>query len=359
MDGLGIKSEIVNRLQDCKPPPVCATLLTIMERTVRRILDSYGLADYSLLPAQKGYRNHSFAARLADGSTVNLMLYKREPDMLTRIRRANAVANFAAAKGLPARRTRSEKIIRLSSPRGNSYAALYEYLPGRTIPWEAYTRKHLKLLGKAMSDLHAALQDFDAQGLPGAADEYLEIVRRMRRYFADPNVRRALAAKLRLTVPENIFDDFEQMLRACRHLPYAHALHMDFVRSNILFDDSGGEPAVSGILDFEKTTCGHPVFDIARTLAFLLVDCKYKQPEKIRKYFLHSGYRKRGAADFQNVIIKTSGGEIDVLESLLDLFLLHDFYKFLCHNPYEFLHQNEHFVRTRDILSRHLFVLQA
>jgi hypothetical protein len=321
-----------------------------MEYIVRRILDGYGLTEYTLLPVQKGYRNQSFGAWLRDDSVVNLILYKREPGMLARIKRANTVGNYAHQSGLPARRTLSSKVAYLSSSRGTVYAALYEYLPGHTIPWEAYTMKHIKLLGKTMSDLHAALRSFDAAGLPDVADEYFEIAKRMRRYFDQPGVQSALEAKLQLTVPTNTFDRIDATLRVCKYLPGAQALHMDFVRSNILFDDADGELSISGILDFEKTACGNPLFDIARTLAFLLVDCRYKQPDKVRKYFLQSGYQKRGGSDFQNVIIKTKSGDIDALESLLDTFLVHDFYKFLRHNPYESLPQNEHFVRTRDIL---------
>jgi Ser/Thr protein kinase RdoA (MazF antagonist) len=111
------------------------------------------------------------------------------------------------------------------------------------------------------------------------------------------------------------------------------------VRGNILFDD---QARITGVLDFEKTAWGHPALDIARTLAFLLVDCKYKSEDKTRKYFLISGYNKRGPA--------RTPGSSPLLEKLITTFLLHDFYKFLRHNPYESLRNNEHFVRTRDLL---------
>ena len=115
---------------------------------------------------------------------------------------------------------------------------------------------------------------------------------------------------------------------------------MDFVRGNILFAEDE-KAQITGVLDFEKATWGPPVFDIARTLAFLIVDCKYKDEAKVRKYFLHSGYNKRGQAEFEPT---------ELLEDLLNFFLLYDFYKFLRHNPYESLKDNEHFVRTRDFL---------
>src|SRR5581483_8419087 len=98
--------------------------------------------------------------------------------------------------GLPARHTRDNRMIRLSSPSGVSYAALYDYLFGVTIPWEAYTMKHLKLLGKTLSDLHAILASYEAEYIPQVADEYFQIVERMRRYFSQSGVMRALQHKL-------------------------------------------------------------------------------------------------------------------------------------------------------------------
>jgi hypothetical protein len=61
-----------------------------------------------------------------------------------------------------------------------------------------------------------------------------------------------------------------------------------------------------------------------------------------------SGYNKRGTAQLPPQYFP-------LLERLLGLFLLYDFYKFLRHNPYEYLPQNEHFARTRMLLlKRHL-----
>ena len=115
---------------------------------------------------------------------------------------------------------------------------------------------------------------------------------------------------------------------------------MDFVRGNILFDGSD----ITGILDFEKTAMGHNFVDIARTLAFLMVDCKFKTVDKVVKYFLYSGYHKRG--QMKDV------GDKAILNQLIEMFLVYDFYKFLRHNPYESLHLNEHYVRTNHILDK-------
>lgn len=305
-----------------------------------RILQLYGVKPVRFFAMQKGYRNESHPFERAGGERANLILYKSEPEILPRIERANGVADFLHAEGLLVRHTVSARIITLRSGERIKYGALYAYLPGETIPWEAYTQAHIKALGRMMGRMHAALAGYENGDLRkhGAAQEYLAINERMQRYFADENVRRATREKLRLAVDGQRLAKYGKILQACDTLPARQPLHMDFVRGNILFNSYA---QVTGILDFEKTAYGHPLFDIARTLAFLLVDCKYETEEKVRKYFLVSGYNKRGGGSF-----KITARTLPLLESLVDVFLLHDFYKFLRHNPYEHLHQNEHFTRT-------------
>lgn len=321
---------------------------------VERILQAYKLKYTQILPPQKGYRNQSFPVVLRDGRTVNLILYKSEPGILPKIRAANAVSDFLANQGFLVRRPAGHRIMKLQSKERVKYAALYTYLEGHTIPWEGYTQDHIKLVGKTLSDMHAALADFEHDPLSEVADEYLAVVSRMKTYFTDAPVHRALADKLLLRVDPQIFGAFEQLLTGSKMLTGKQPLHMDFVRSNILFNDKPADASLSvsiaGILDFEKTAYGHPLFDIARTLAFLLVDCKYKTPDKVRKYFLGSGYIKRGSAVL-------AARHMELLEPLLGLFLFHDFYKFLRHNPYESLPDNEHFMRTVQLLiPQHLVV---
>jgi len=304
---------------------------------IKRILKKYDAGTSHIHAVQKGYRSQSFAAEFTDGSKVNLIIYKQEPGILDKIHCANYVSNFLAEQGLPARATVDDRTVKLQGKRTVKYAALYNYLPGQTIPWEAYTMDHIKQLGTVMSNMHAALKPLSQGDLPFVIDEYRALLTRIEKYFADDGVHDALAGKLGLAILDTT--RLRPALLASVDLP-AQALHMDFVRGNILFAEAK-EVTITGILDFEKTAWGPPVFDIARTLAFLIVDCKYKDEAKVRKYFLHSGYNKRGKSDF----IPTP-----LLEDLLDLFLLHDFYKFLRHNPYQSLEKNEHFVRTRNFL---------
>ncbi len=313
---------------------------------VARILQQYGLEPLAVREVQKGYRNEAYAVELAGGKILNLIIYKREAGIVDKIKNANYVSDYLAGRGLPTRKTADPRITKLKGEGLTKYAALYEYLPGKTIPWEAYTMDHIKQLGAVMSNMHALLRPLPQKDLPFVIDECRALLKRIEKYFAEEGVHDALAGKLGLAVLDTT--RLKPALTASIDLP-AQALHMDFVRGNILFVDDDA-PAITGILDFEKAAWGPVVFDIARTLAFLIVDCKYKEEVKVRKYFLQSGYNKRG----QNTFVTS-----ELLEDLLDFFLLHDFYKFLRHNPYESLERNEHFIRTRDFLLKRNILAQT
>nr|AIA15107.1 Phosphotransferase enzyme family [uncultured bacterium] len=313
-------------------------------RVVPDIAKTYGLDVRAIGNVQKGYRNESYKLTLADDKLVNLICFKREHGIVDRIARADAVSSHAAAAGLPVRIRYDERILKLQE---NSYAGIYEYLPGVTVAWEAYTKKHLKLLGWAMSDLHTALQTMGADSPHLLADELASLNARMRRYFSDDNVVRALREKLSITLSFDVFDTFEALIVHSGRLDGKQYVHMDMVRGNVLFGGADtsdrwqlDDIALTGIIDFEKTAYGLPVCDVARTLAFLLVDCP-KTRSDILNYFLNSGYRKRGTAKLENR---------ELIAPFVRFFLVHDFYKFLRHTPYESLENNHHYVRTRDIL---------
>jgi Ser/Thr protein kinase RdoA (MazF antagonist) len=313
---------------------------------IEKILKEYGLSWVKVLPAQKGYRNQSNPVVLDDGSIVNLIMYKSEPGILAKIHSANAVADYLAGKGYPARSMYDKRLICLSAGKRQKYAALYKYLPGKTIPWEAYTMERIKALGQAMSDMHALLKSLDV-ALPSIVDECLRLCKAMNVYFANSGVQTAMHVKLGLGFDCELLDRYHKLIYKCSQLNNQQALHMDFVRGNIIFEDD----LISGVIDFEKTSFGHPLFDVARTLAFLLVDCKYKSEDKIRKYFLTSGYSKRGGLKLLNLAMRFEGSATYILEELVSFFLLYDLYKFLLHNPYESLELNEHYKRTKTILA--------
>lgn len=323
---------------------------------VVRILQKYELSYLKILESQNGYRNLSFPVLLRDKSLVNLIFYKREHGIVQKITNANRISNYLSSLGIPTRQTIDRRIMKLRHDQSLRYCALYNYLPGFTIPWEAYTQTHLRLLGKMMSDIHEALVQLPKRSLPDITEICISETHRMNHYFQDQNVQRALISKLSLSIEKRRLEQLIPLFTGCQRLNGQRPLHMDFVRSNILFDTTSSELVIAGVLDFEKTAYGHPLFDIARTLAFLLVDCKYKTEAKVRKYFLNSGYLKYGKSTIREDLVLGGHKRHALLESLIDYFLLYDLYKFLRHNPYESLPSNEHFIRTRDILCQRIVI---
>lgn len=313
---------------------------------IERALTYYGLDYTRILPRQSGYRNSIYPIELKNGQIVNFLVYKQEKGILQKINTVHSVSEILNQAGLPVRHQLDDRIMVLSKDRFKVYGCLYNYLPGSTIPWEAYTKSHIKLLGKGLATLHKELKSIPKSQAPETEQVLRDIQTEMTNYFQTPGVKKAMKTKLQLSIDlsklQNITQDIYE-LRTEHQL-----LHMDYVRGNILFDKPGQDSrlnekdiSISGILDFEKISYGNPMHDIARTLAFLLVDCKYKSAAKIQKYFLQSGYIKRGGLEIPN---------ISNLDSFVFFYLTHDFYKFLAHNPYEDLSLNQHYMRTRDIL---------
>lgn len=307
---------------------------------VKQLAAAYNLSITAIAQAERGYRNHSFRLTLADGTYRNLIQYKRDADIIERIRRANAVGEFLATTGLPVRAPADPRILKISGRATVTHAALYNYLPGDTIPWEAYTQKHIKALGATLGIMHAHLTALPQPQLiqaHSATAELTTLTARMQAYFTSAQVIAALSQKLGIQVNQGWLTEQPRLIMYLSQLPNQQPLHLDLVRSNVLFQDA----TITGIIDFEKTAWGHPTLDVARSLAFLLVDCRYKTPNQIRKYFVYSGYIKRGGGAAPNARL---------LEALVSWYLFYDFYKFLRHTPYESLPHNQHFVRTCSIL---------
>lgn len=310
---------------------------------VPQVLAKYEVQFTAIGDAQKGYRNESYPIYASDGDVLNLLFFKNEQQILQRIERADQASAVAASEGLPVRVRHDTRLLHVKN---GLYAGLYNYLPGATVPWEAFGKKHIKLLGKAMADQHHTWQFIEFTDDHRVQDELLPLINRMETYFARRDVRAAMAKKLQVELVCD-YDFYEQLVAKISKLDGQHIVHMDMVRGNVLFGEPQpgdvwqlGDVALTGVIDFEKAAIGHPLFDLARTLAFLLVDSP-KPAGKIYHYFLDSGYHKRGGQPLPDARLLTP---------LVRLFLLHDFYKFLRHTPYEALADNYHYTRTRDLL---------
>ena len=307
--------------------------MELNKNLISNILTQINLKVESILPSSSGYRNTSIPV-ITDKGTYNIVIFKREKDNKEGLYRANLVSNYLYSKGFPTR-----KLVKTlkSSESPSRYICIYNYLEGKTIPWEMYDMNLLKELGRTMSDMHFLSNDFNQTNiLPSIKTESLELLKRMQKYFSTPGVIEAMKNKLKLKLEREYLNSLEDKIKNVSETS-SGVLHMDFVRGNILFDSDIKPEKIVGIIDWEKVSFGPYVFDIARTLAFLYVDCKYKDDIKVKKYFLTSGYLKRG---------KNKNVNLNDLDVLVDFYLFYDICKFLLHNPYESLYQNEHFNET-------------
>ncbi|MBU0975812.1 MAG: phosphotransferase [Patescibacteria group bacterium] len=335
---------------------------------------NYNVSISKILKLAGGFRNLCFEVSTGSKRYV-FIIYKRESKIRQVIENSHFVAKLLDSYGfitrIPVLTCDKEEYKRVHTKEGYHYCALYDYLEGETIPWEAYTRRHLKSIGKTLSDMHYALRGISMtksqfsnnnqisisntqdvfQKLPKWQDLTEKEIEEMKTYFekVEPWIIRKLKVGLNWKMILKVLDSVLRQSQP-KAGPLTQAiLHYDFVRGNILFSDKLDKKLdiypIIGILDFEKVCVGPVIADIARTLAFLIIDCKYKKEATVRKRFLISGYNKRGKNSLSIKSINSPG-----MVHLLSFFWLRDFWKFLEHNPYEFLHMNEHYVRTRDKL---------
>lgn len=320
-----------------------------------KVVSLYDIKRPVFMENEKGYRNRSYRFK-TNANFANLIIYKNEPLIEKKIKIANRVSDYLAQQGFPSRRTLDPRVVRIESIKEIRYASLYEYLPGEVIPWEAYTSRHLKLLGCEMARMHALLSSLKKEYLPDIEDELALTTARMRHYFSDSIIQEAMVHKLQIGIDTDVFDLYDHLFIKAKRINKRQPLHMDFVRGNILFTGDKESLKISGVIDFEKAAFGHRVFDIARTLAFLYVDSKFKNHNEVFKKFLISGYIRSGKGRIKRMILGMPDKKVDLLESLVEFYWLHDLYKFMRHNPYESLHQNEHYKRTIDYLLKHKVV---
>lgn len=345
----------------------------VNQAVIRRVLTNFGY-DYnniSIKPSQSGYRNLIVPIEIfgAKQEKLALIFYKREPNILNKIKLSNSISDQLAKMGWPTRHAISnnnQKILKLQNRNKTIFCCLYNYLDGSTIEWENYSKNHIKLLGQVLGYLHHDLEKV-SQNLNIIANKECSNLQykliEMNNYFTNIETQAAIEQKLKLRLNTAHFSRFIKLLKWLDTHKESLLLHLDFVRGNILFENitnchfddkfvlklekkttTHNDLAITGVLDFEKAALGPKELDISRTLAFLLVDCKNKDPQKTVKYFIHSGYEKRANNSPLNRTLITQ---------LVFMYLLIDLYHFLKHNPYEYLYQNQHFLRTRDYLLRY------
>lgn len=332
-----------------------------------------GAAKIEIRELEQGYMNTAFTVAVLDelslqkGRKFVVVIYNvnryndQSKKFLTQTYQA---ASALERSGLPARTAvqnfKSQLISEVKFSDGKiRLIGLYRYLPGSTIPWEGYTRRHLRALGRTMAEVHKIWSKYDGESsdIP-CWGNYLESdCESMFGYFnANENfIKNKLKVKLNSERGKQTINELRGVrIEVNSQCDLYQLIHCDFVRGNILFSDQKKDQTypITGILDFEKVMHGPREADLGRTLAFLLVDCKYKTRQEIDQYFLREGYLLK--IDQSESYSKLS---FNKLQTYINYFWMRDFWKLLQCNPYEDLSLNFHYGKTLQELKKQKLIL--
>ncbi len=308
---------------------------------------------YELTHIQQGYMNNVYKFSCTDKNSEKkdyiVIFYNKNRYNSTQARafleEVNAVTRFLSTSGFDCRTSIELEGQHLKVIEGGRFMAIYNYLPGWTIAWESYTRRHLRSLGMQMKRMHELLSIYternEIKNIAKWGDYLVLDSARMREYFLDN--KESIKRKLGYSIN---FDQIDKLVKSMHSSSkkdkYQQLIHMDFVRGNILFRDRKEEEIyeITGVLDFEKMLVGQVEIDVARTYAFLIIDCKYKSHDEINNYFMTE-----------------VGVEFYAITHFVNYFWMRDLWKHLQCNPYESLCENEHYIRLVSELKKERLIV--
>lgn len=318
------------------------------------------LREFSLEKIKQGYMNNVVKITLSYSDNKKLFIgiffnsHRYKDDFAKEfLEQITTYANYLTKNGISCRNgikttENSKYIVKLKEFNKTRFFALYEFIEGETISWEAYTRRHIRSLGRTMSIMHMEGKKYLIKNSEKCDKilfwkDYFEMDSEKMQKYLFKN-KQFIKSKLNIEIK---FEKLNFLIKEILKKTFSdkkYLLHMDFVRGNILFSNEKKEEIyeIKGVLDFEKMLIGPRELDLARTVAFLYVDCKYKKKTEIEKYFFEEGYyfTKNGEKS-EAVYLK----KVDIQE-IIRYYLCRDFWKFLECNPYDSLLLNEHFLRT-------------
>ncbi len=344
-------------------------MLTISSQLVEQILkDNYKklIANPQtplLRKFNEGYMNNcleiSFPNR--DGkfiiivyNALNYFLPKHKAQLEQAYETAEILSRHGIPCRIPHKTDTGRHLIEVKIPGSENkhFFGIYNFLPGSTLPWEGWTRRHLRSLGSTMAKMHEIWKAarIDTQNLPEWNSYLNHDYEHLCGYFIKnaPYIQSKLSLKFDKEACDQLIDSIKQLSQSFE----SQLIHYDLVRGNVLFSDKKEKLIypIIGIIDFEKVMLAPVIVDIARTLAFLIVDCKYKTENEISRYFFDEGC----LAQSENQQAKKFS--LEALKPLVLYFWLRDLWKFLLSNPYESLKENYHFNKTVEQLIKHKLI---
>jgi Ser/Thr protein kinase RdoA (MazF antagonist) len=146
-----------------KPFPVIATILS-PEALVKDILPGFEVGEVAECRFFTGGFNHTYQIKTGDARIYYLRVYRRQWRTLADIQYELDVLNHLKRKGFPAAQPipyeNGQYFCAVTAPEGRRYLALFSEAPGVEV---SYTREPAKMAwryGKAVAEMHNALDDF-------------------------------------------------------------------------------------------------------------------------------------------------------------------------------------------------------
>jgi Ser/Thr protein kinase RdoA (MazF antagonist) len=133
------------------------------------ILPDFGIGDIAECKFFAGGFNHTYQVKIVDGCTYYLRAYRIQWRSLADIQYELDVLNHLKRKGFPAARPVPYKdgpfFCAVPAPEGERYLALFTEAPGPEISYDHEPEKVARRYGRAVAQMHNALDDFSSPHL--------------------------------------------------------------------------------------------------------------------------------------------------------------------------------------------------
>jgi Ser/Thr protein kinase RdoA (MazF antagonist) len=143
--------------------PVIASTLS-PQFLAMEILPGFGLENVTACHFYTGGFNHTYQLQTGDGQTYYCRVYRREWRTLVDIQYELALLDHLRQKGFPAARPLryegGQMYCAVPAPEGRRYLAVFSAAPGPEINYEQEPEKVARRYGRAVAEMHNALDDF-------------------------------------------------------------------------------------------------------------------------------------------------------------------------------------------------------
>jgi len=133
---------------------------------IRYVLPGFGIGLVTECKFYSGGFNHTYRIKAVDGSTYYLRAYRIQWRTLADIQYELDVLNHLKRKGFPAARSVPYKdgqpFCAVPAPEGTRFLALFTEAPGPEISYDHEPRKNASHYGRAVAQMHNALNDFNS-----------------------------------------------------------------------------------------------------------------------------------------------------------------------------------------------------